>query len=347
MINQFSLNIKYLSINFVGNKALEEGVFQSKHLVDHIDQFTKESLIKYFIEPFKMEEFYHFQHSSAINLNEVFSYAARIFESPKQLLKVAHDLAGFLYEKTTHPNIKSGEFYVCYFENLQLDDKVMDAIGLFKSESKDTFLKVFSDEQDYHIETHSGISIKKLDKGCLIFNTSKNEGYKVCVIDSTNKSVEAQYWKNDFLNLKQISDSYNFTRNFLTVTKNFIAEQLDDEFEIDKTAKIALLNRSVDYFKENETFQVKDFEKNVFEDADMIESFRKFGSAYLDNNNIAIADSFEISDQAVKKQVRIFKSVLKLDKNFHIYIHGPNELIERGVEKDGRKYYKIYFNNEA
>jgi hypothetical protein len=59
-----------------------------------------------------------------------------------------------------------------------------------------------------------------------------------------------------------------------------------------------------------------------------------------------VADSFEISTQAVKKQARIFKSVLKLDKNFHIYIHGNRDMIEQGVEKDGRKYYKIYFENE-
>jgi hypothetical protein len=49
----------------------------------------------------------------------------------------------------------------------------------------------------------------------------------------------------------------------------------------------------------------------------------------------------------VKKQARVFKSVLKLDKNFHIYIHGNRELIEQGVEKDGRKFYKIYFEKEA
>lgn len=61
---------------------------------------------------------------------------------------------------------------------------------------------------------------------------------------------------------------------------------------------------------------------------------------------IDLSNSFEISSQAVKKQTRVFKSVLKLDKNFHIYIHGNKELIEQGIEKDGRKYYKIYYQNE-
>ena len=59
-----------------------------------------------------------------------------------------------------------------------------------------------------------------------------------------------------------------------------------------------------------------------------------------------LADSFEISAQAVKKQARVFKNVLKLDKNFHIYIHGNREMIEQGVDENGRKYYKIYYEEE-
>jgi hypothetical protein len=49
----------------------------------------------------------------------------------------------------------------------------------------------------------------------------------------------------------------------------------------------------------------------------------------------------------VKSQARVFKSVLKLDKDFHIYIHGDRNKIERGVDPDtGRKYYKIWYDQE-
>jgi len=40
-------------------------------------------------------------------------------------------------------------------------------------------------------------------------------------------------------------------------------------------------------------------------------------------------DEFDISKEALKRQTRFLKSVLKLDKNFHIYIHGNRELINR------------------
>jgi hypothetical protein len=78
----------------------------------------------------------------------------------------------------------------------------------------------------------------------------------------------------------------------------------------------------------------------------LIKSFQNFDNSYRQNNDIEIENKFEISNQAVKKQARVFKSVLKLDKNFHIYIHGNRDLIEQGVEKDGRRFYKIYFNEE-
>jgi len=62
---------------------------------------------------------------------------------------------------------------------------------------------------------------------------------------------------------------------------------------------------------------------------------------------VPLEDKFDISDQAVKRDFKVFKSVLKLDKNFHIYVHGRRDLIERGFDDDkGKKYYKVWFENE-
>jgi hypothetical protein len=79
----------------------------------------------------------------------------------------------------------------------------------------------------------------------------------------------------------------------------------------------------------------------------MIESFRQFGSRYTESHDFDIASQFDISAMAVKKQARVFKSVLKLDKNFHIYIHGNTDLIEKGIDDNGRKFYKIYYQDES
>ncbi|MFN6039537.1 MAG: nucleoid-associated protein, partial [Bacteroidota bacterium] len=39
--------------------------------------------------------------------------------------------------------------------------------------------------------------------------------------------------------------------------------------------------------------------------------------------------------------------VIKLDKNFHIYVHGKHEFIEKGFDEEkGKKFYKLYFDSE-
>jgi hypothetical protein len=107
------------------------------------------------------------------------------------------------------------------------------------------------------------------------------------------------------------------------------------------------LQKSIRYFQEKDQFDIDEFQAGVFGDDETINAFRAFGSHYVASNNYDIASNFDISPDAVKKQAKIYKSVLKLDKNFHIYIHGRTDLIERGTESDGRKYYKIYYQDEA
>jgi hypothetical protein len=78
----------------------------------------------------------------------------------------------------------------------------------------------------------------------------------------------------------------------------------------------------------------------------MIILFNKFKSSYQQEREIEIADNFTISNTAVKKKVRGLTSVIKLDKNFDIYVHGNRELIEQGHDEKG-KYYKIYYKEES
>jgi hypothetical protein len=67
---------------------------------------------------------------------------------------------------------------------------------------------------------------------------------------------------------------------------------------------------------------------------------------YKEAYEVEIEDTVVISKDAVKYQQKKFKSIIKLDKNFHIYVHTNDELIEQGVDEHGRKYYKLYYENE-
>ena len=78
----------------------------------------------------------------------------------------------------------------------------------------------------------------------------------------------------------------------------------------------------------------------------MIKSFHNFDTQYQETHNLEIEQSFEISPSAVKKQQKVFKSILKLDKNFTIYIHGNRDQIQPGTDPDGKRFYKVYYNEE-
>lgn len=72
------------------------------------------------------------------------------------------------------------------------------AIGFFKSENKEAYLKVYPNTGGFQVDyEQEAININKLDKGVVIVNVDQEEGYKVLVVDQTNQS-EAVYWKDDF-----------------------------------------------------------------------------------------------------------------------------------------------------
>ena len=336
-------SLQALSLSIVGNRLHDDGVQKSECLIELNDKL-RQVLVQYFISSFKTEERYRFFHHSGLDFNFVYRLATDIFNSPEMLLEYSGQLADQLYEMSDHNMIKSGEFYVAYFNQIEFDGQKSDAIGLFKSENKDTFLMVSSQNRITVIEQLEGTDIRKLDKGCLIFNTKKEEGYRIAVVDNSNKS-EAKYWIEDFLNIKPCQDNYFQTRNFMTVCKNFLSKQLPEEFEVSKADQVELLNKSVQYFKENEEFSIQDFSTNVLEQPELINSFNTYKDRYQSERNVSFDDTFEISSDAVKKQSRSFKSVIKLDTNFHIYVHGDRRMIEQGEDEKGR-YYKVYFKEE-
>ncbi|MFD2918588.1 nucleoid-associated protein [Terrimonas rubra] len=340
------VKIQNLITHHIGNKLRDESVLLSNEPTD-LSTDTKDFLLKYFLLPIKTDEFFCFSHPVKLELNGVFSVVEEIFSSPTKFIQNSQDIAKLLYDQSLHPKIKEGELNIVLFSNVVLDDQIIDAIGIFKSETNVPFLKMKNRESKFIINHEYGFDIKGIDKGCIIFNTDPKKGYRVLIIDNASKSAEAQYWRDDFLKIKPIANEFHQTNQFLGIAKQFVTKKLDEDFEVSKADKIDLLNRSVDYFKTHDTFDKQEFETEVFHHSNIIKSFRQFDEAYRQENEVDLSDNFEISTQAVKKQARVFKNVLKLDKNFHIYIHGSRELIEQGVDESGRKYYKIYYDNET
>ena len=332
-----------ISTHYVGNKTKEEGVILCKKTV--LKEDIKKYLIEYFLSSFNFDLLCSLFHEADIKLNAVYTYVSSIFDNPDLMVKTSKNIAKHLYIHSDHPKIKGGEFYTVYFKDCILDGETLDAVGLFKSENKDTFLKVLHENGNFNLESDKGINIKKLDKGCLIFNKDRENGYIVAVVDNTNKGVGAQYWIDDFLHVRQRKDKYANTQNFMVLAKNFVIKELPKDFEVSKADQIDLLNKSLHFFKEKETFDINDFAHEVIAQPEVIERFHQYKQEYEDQSDIIIDNQFEISESACKKQQRSYKRVINLDKKIQIVIAGNRQNVEQGEDNRG-KFYKVYYKEE-
>lgn len=338
------VELQQLAVHLVGNKNRYEHLVKSKLPLELNDEM-RDVMLNFFQNAFKGDAYFQFYHSSDLKMNEVYSYVSAVFDNPDRLHEQSVNLAQFLYDNSVHPKIKSGEFFTAYFKNVNYKGEVVDAVGLFKTENKDVFLKVKHDDHFFDVEMDKGININKLDKACMIYNVEKENGYVMSITDKTN-GTEAQYWADDFLQIKQIEDAFYNTEQTMAVFKNYVEERLPEEFEVNRIDQADFLNRTMDFFSSQEQFTTDDFSQQVLREPDLIESFQNFKSDYEYDTQQMLADDFGIAEKAVKKQKKYFKSVIKLDKNFHIYVHGDRSKIEHGEDGKG-KFYKVYFDEES
>ena len=128
--------IKYLIIHEICNKLRNAKVFLSDSL-QNIDEHLENILLNYFLKSFLTQQnFYHFTHNSDLNLNEVYTYSKDIFYKNTETLfiETSKNIAKHLYEYSLHPKIARGELIIVQITDINYDDKLIDLIGIFKSE---------------------------------------------------------------------------------------------------------------------------------------------------------------------------------------------------------------------
>ena len=344
MLDFSEAELSHLAVHQVGTKSNDEGIIISDQEVN-LDGSIASLLTTYFTRPFKTNEFYNFKHEVDLNLNEVYSYVRNIFDDKRTLQFQSISLAKHLYEQSIYPQIKSGELYVVYFENCYLNEAVTDVVGIFKSEQKETFLKVYPEGTSFAIDREDGININKLDKGCLIFNENLENGFKVLLVDNTNKGEDAKYWKQYFLNVTPQQDDFYQTKNYLQMCKDFAAEAFP---VADKIDQMSLVQESSKFFKEEDAFDKIRFHEKVLQEPEVIDAFEEYKNDYQRKNDVIMVDEFDINSDAVRKMKSVFKSVIKLDKNFHIYVHGNRSYIRKGFDEEaGMGFYQLFFSEES
>jgi hypothetical protein len=349
MINLFNAHIESLSIHRVGNKSRNEELFLSENTVSVTDEITP-LLKEFFFKPFreKEENYFQFAHEVDLEYNEMFNFASEVFSNPTEIHEVSKKITKHLYEQSNHPHIKSGEVYVCYLNHISINNEPVDAIGVFKSEIKTDFLQFEEKDTNLEMILQHGINLNKLDKGCLIFNTKKEEGYKILTVD--NNRYDARYWLEHFLAVDAFQDENFFTKKYLKFCQDFAKDVvLPAE---DKKQEVLFMNRAVNHFAKNNEFEETKFLNEVIDNPDLIPEFKNYKVDKGEKYSIEDVTTFPIANSAVSDARKKIKNVINLDTNIQIKLDFINpESAEKFVEKgwDEEKqmyYYLVYFNKE-
>ncbi|MFJ1389780.1 nucleoid-associated protein [Capnocytophaga canimorsus] len=349
MLNLYNTHIDSLSIHRIGNQSKGEPLFISEQpyaLNDEIIGLLKE----YFFKPFreKEENYFRFSHDADVEFNELYQLITSIFENENSIHQVSKKIAQHLYNQSNHPHIKSGELYVTLLHDIFLDNQKVSAVGIFKSEMKHNFLQFEEQQNQLEIIIQEGVNIHKLDKGCIIFNVNKEEGYKVLSVDSNR--YDTKYWLENFLGIDALIDENFFTKKYLKFSQDFAKEVILPAE--DKKEEVMFMNRAINYFAKNDEFEETAFMNEVIDNPDLIPEFRNYKVEKGPKYKIEDVSSFPIANKAVSDVRKKIKNVIDLDTNIQIRLDFINpESAEKFVEKgwDQEKqmyYYLVYFNKE-
>lgn len=285
-----------------------------------------------------VEQPYEFFHETNIELNEMYTYVKTIFDQENSFLEQSKNIATHLHSASQHPNIKSGELFIGLFDNCIVANETKRVVAIVKIEDKELFLDVKNEENQMVVQGIDGINVKKLNNMAIIIDMGQDVPPLVFI--KTKKKEDVVYWQERFLKIKVSDEHYYKTNLALTEVKKFILK----EESFSNTEKLGLLNKTLDYFRNEEQFHVDDYIESVFT---KVETEQKDVIV----NTVKQYETI-ISDSAIAKAEKGFKRKIKLDSNIEIQVNIQNidevdELIEIGYdETTNRKFYKVYFNEE-
>jgi hypothetical protein len=188
-----SATVKKLIVHRVGNKLNEDGISISSAESPRSEALDEQLLKSFLIPVLRRGQQYHLFHESDLNLNLVHHYSAQIFEDSDAFQASSEAIARHLYSSSTHPNIGGGEFLVILFDGIIVEDEAVQALGLFRVESRSNYLDVSDEQGTIRVAERTGVPLEKVQKGAVVLADDS----KVFVVD--NLGQKTKYWMDDFL----------------------------------------------------------------------------------------------------------------------------------------------------
>ena len=217
----------------------------------------------------------------------------------------------------------------------------------YLEDSKIDFLKFNQHNNELDFNINKGVKLQKIDKGCLILQTDKSDGYRVFSID--NNSYDANYWKKSFLDIEEVmNDSYQ-TKHHLGMLSTFSNTMKDEK---NTYVQKDFISQGIKLFNENEIITKDLIEQELLSPFDVVDSYSKFKSQYNKENNLDLEENFNVSTSTLKKEKKKIKSQINLDTKIQIKLDisegdSLKENIEKGFDEERKMhFYKVFFNEE-
>lgn len=348
-VNFADAELDRMALAQVGNPLKQEGLRTSKNLCQFKED-EAELLTRCFLKPFKSLDLHKLEHPDDVSENPLHKLASEIFADPENMVESSGGIARHLYSSSNHPNIKSGDLCVAMLTNIMADGEKTEAISIIKSESKVPFLQVTASGEDLQLTTQQGIYPDKIDKGCLIVNTRKDDGYAIYLFD---KSGDAQFWRCEFVSASPVQDKDYLTRRYSEMCVAFAnSPDLDESM---KEERVDVARKAVSYMTEAEQFDINDFKTAALaEQPEVKEEFDQFKSAYeVEEIGEPLEENFEVSKKEAKKAERKINSRLTLDVGVDMkFSNGfqktADQFLEKGFDDEKQmKFVKIYYHAEG
>lgn len=342
MVDATKTSIRSLFVHRVGNKLRQEGcVYSSKP--QSLSESEELALLLFFLGRIQEAELFKFSHPVGIEMNAAYATCERAFNRFQSFPKVATDLANLLYEASTHPKIKAGNVFFAFLEKFSLRGVAGSAIGIFKSETIEKFLKIDVKEEATDLELDQGARISSVDKAAIVFCANGKVSPEVLTLCS--RGEDAVYWHERFLQVTPSGSEKSHTRDYLELCQVYSNEAIPASNAADRAL---FLNRSLDYFRQADKFDPKAFAE-VFEDDDQRKEFEAVRQRFEKERDTKLPSTFEISKPVVTRQRKRFQKNLKLDSNIELRLsfdsrEEMNAHVERGFDKKkNMAFYKLYY----
>ena len=131
--------------------------------------------------------------------------------------------------------------------------------------------------------------------------------------------------------------------NLIGLCKDFVKQEMED---CDKMQRSLAVARAKNVITTKDEIDLNDFAEEVFQSAALADRFIE----YRDRSDYAKElpdDTLKIEKKIPKRSISMPSNVIHLDGNFDIVVKGGEDHILKCVdERNGMKYYKLFFEEE-